>query len=96
MRNEKWVTKELTRDARKARDESTRQLVREAKSKPCMDCHREYPSYVMQFDHARGTKRFELSQAVKHSQLNVLVEIDKCDVVCANCHAIRTYNRRTP
>jgi hypothetical protein len=22
-------------------------------------------------------------------------EIDKCDLVCANCHRIRTYNRKT-
>ena len=24
----------------------------------------------------------------------VLAEIEKCDLVCANCHAVRTYERR--
>ena len=70
-----------------------RQLVRDAKSVPCMDCGESYPHYVMDLDHVRGEKRFMLSQAYSQSTEDVLNELAKCDVVCSNCHRIRTFNR---
>lgn len=67
-----------------------------AKSVPCADCGNTYPPYVMQFDHVRGAKLFNLADAVNRgrSLASIQEEIDKCEVVCANCHATRTYNRR--
>ena len=48
---------------------------------------------VMDLDHVRGQKKFRLA-AVKHVSLETLEEeINKCDVVCSNCHRIRTWNR---
>lgn len=77
---------------RKRREEAL-QLVREAKKKPCADCGREYPHYVMDLDHVRGEKLFNLSAAIKgnRSRAAILAEIAKCDVVCANCHRERTH-----
>lgn len=62
---------------------------------PCTDCGVFYPSYVMQFDHCRGEKIMEVSVMVSKmwSRENIQAEIDKCDIVCANCHAIRTHTR---
>ena len=69
-----------------------RQLINEAKSKPCADCGVSYPFYVMDFDH-RDDKSFAISQAWRtRSWERVLLEIKKCDVVCANCHRERTYS----
>jgi hypothetical protein len=68
-----------------------RRLVIEAKSKPCMDCNIEFPYYVMDLDHVRGEKKFILSQAYSYSTKAVLEEIAKCDVICANCHRVRTF-----
>lgn len=70
-------------------------LVREAKSVPCADCGGHYPYYVMEFDHVRGVKKFRISRANTHTHsLGVLrTEIAKCEVVCANCHHIRTWSR---
>ena len=66
------------------------------KNIPCMDCGVQYPSYVMQFDHARGVKSFTISREMPALGLEkLLAEIAKCDVVCANCHAARTHNRRS-
>ena len=46
----------------------------------------------MDFDHRDpSTKCFGLSHAIFQAWSNVLAEIDKCDVVCANCHRIRTH-----
>jgi hypothetical protein len=59
-----------------------------------MDCGRHYPFYVMQFDHRPGeVKSFNLSEYRKHNAEDVEAEIAKCDLVCANCHHIRTYDR---
>ena len=65
------------------------------KSKPCIDCGNRYPFYVMDFDHVRGAKEFSISDARYKSITihNLEKEIAKCDLVCANCHRIRTYER---
>lgn len=71
-----------------------RQLVNEAKSRPCADCGLSYPFYVMDFDH-REVKDFAISQAWRaRSWAAVMAEIEKCDVVCANCHRERTHRRQ--
>lgn len=51
----------------------------------------------MQFDHLPGSKHAkEFKLGLRSSNVSVskvLVEIAKCEVVCANCHAERTYQR---
>ena len=69
-------------------------IVREAKNRPCADCGVAYPYYVMQFDH-RGDKLYNVNVAARTRGINaILAEIEKCDVVCANCHAQRGHDRR--
>ena len=67
-------------------------LVIQAKSKPCADCGKSYPSYVMDFDHGEGDKVGNVG-SMKHrvSLTRLQEEIDKCEVVCANCHRERTH-----
>lgn len=67
-------------------------IVKRAKSVPCSDCGDEYPWFVMDLDHVRGEKKFVLSQAHCYSDEEILAEIEKCDVVCANCHRFRTFS----
>lgn len=71
------------------------ELIRPAKERPCADCGGEFPYYVMQFDHLPGTeKRGNVSHMVhKGGRQAILDEIAKCEVVCANCHAVRTFER---
>ena len=74
-----------------------RELVRRYKDVPCHDCNVRYPPYVMQFDHLDArTKRGTISRMVQSgtSEPTLLAEIAKCEVVCANCHAERTHQRR--
>lgn len=68
--------------------------IREQKNKPCIDCNVKYPFYVMDFDHCRGEKLFGLSNYSGKSLEDIKLEIEKCDLVCSNCHRIRTHNRR--
>jgi hypothetical protein len=73
-----------------------RNLVKEAKNNPCIDCGLMYPWFVMDLDHCKGEKKFNLSIAASKamSLKTVQEEIDKCEVVCANCHRQRTFNAR--
>jgi hypothetical protein len=61
---------------------------------PCADCGQYYPSYVMHFDHLRD-KEFAVSRMISDTKSleSILEEITKCEIVCANCHAVRTHNR---
>lgn len=72
-----------------------RELVRQIKSRACADCGIQYPFYVMDFDHREGeTKEYELNRIDWMTTRALLREIEKRDVVCANCHRERTYKRR--
>lgn len=71
-----------------------RQLIRAAKSRPCADCSIQYPYYVMDFDHRDGaSKEFALNSVSRKTERAILREMEKCDVVCANCHRERTHQR---
>ena len=66
-------------------------LINTAKSVPCLDCQETFPPYVMDFDHVRGVKSFAISRGGCRSVSKLLEEMAKCDVVCSNCHRLRTY-----
>lgn len=61
-------------------------------TRACKDCGISDPR-VLEFDHVRGEKEFTLKEAKSKPLDVILAEIEKCDVVCANCHRIRTQER---
>lgn len=70
-----------------------RNWIRQQKAKPCVDCKGSYPYYVMDFDHLTD-KKFNINNS--HSQYGlsrIKKEIAKCELVCSNCHRIRTHKR---
>mgnify|MGYP001568123741 FL=1 len=73
-------------------------FVRGLKASPCVDCGKQYPHYVMQFDHVRGVKSIGLAMVARNgwSRKRILTEAAKCEIVCANCHASRTWARLHP
>lgn len=78
------------------RADRIRLWLREQKARPCTDCGTQYPYYVMQFDHRPGeVKKYGPADLPWKSWNAARLEIAKCDVVCANCHAARTYQRAT-
>jgi hypothetical protein len=77
-----------------------RVMLNEFKSKPCMDCSGVFDPICMDFDHRPGeTKLFDIAAWQKWSArattAKLLTEIAKCDLVCSNCHRIRTHKRRS-
>ena len=80
---------------RKRRYKEIRVKIVSHKKQPCMDCGVEYPSYVMDLDHRRGVKKLIVPAEICRmgwSDTKIETELAKCDVVCANCHRIRTFS----
>lgn len=71
-------------------------LIIKAKDKPCVDCGRELPHYCMDLDHLPGSIKIDnVSCLVKKCSVKIIeTEIAKCEVVCAVCHRIRTWERQ--
>ncbi len=60
---------------------------------PCSDCGNFYPYYIMQLDHT-SDKKFNIAQrSASYGSKYFFEEIAKCDLVCSNCHAVRTHER---
>ena len=81
---------------RRERDRVTQQRAALIKlERGCIDCGYNAAKEALDFDHRPGTvKVFQIAQASGRTWTTVLEEIAKCDVVCANCHRIRTATRR--
>ena len=71
------------------------ELLNKLKDVPCKDCGNSFPSYCMDFDHVRGDKFMDLSDMKGRTLELIMTEAAKCDVVCANCHRIRTHDRKS-
>lgn len=48
----------------------------------------------MDFDHIDPTTKIRCVGNYVTSRKKVYQEIEKCELVCSNCHRIRTYNRK--
>jgi hypothetical protein len=74
-----------------------KEVVSKARGVPCADCGHSYPPVCMDFDHVRGKKLYDVATIVANtlSMKTLLAEIAKCEVVCANCHRLRTQGRLT-
>src|SRR5947199_99032 len=73
-----------------------RAWLRELKSgKSCADCGGSFPPEAMQWGHLPGSiKLGVISKGIGYRRPKlVFEELAKCELVCANCHAIRTYKR---
>jgi len=61
---------------------------------PCTDCG-ETDIRVLEFDHIRDKFRnISRMMSGRFSLAKIREEIEKCEVVCSNCHKRRTYTRK--
>jgi hypothetical protein len=73
-------------------EERTHYMVDFLREHPCVDCGESDP-VVLEFDHLRD-KKFGIADGIRNRNWqDVLDEIAKCEVVCANCHRRRTAKR---
>jgi len=100
--NISWYVKNKSKHKKMVKKNNDRYLalltdeVRKKKANPCEDCGKSYPYYVMDFDHVSGKKLANVSILVRRrvTLSRLLEEIRKCEVVCANCHRERTFQRK--
>ena len=79
--------------ARKRTNEIRAKVSAIKESAGCADCGEKYPACVMDFDHVRGKKFLEVPKLISRGSWKaVQKEIQKCDLVCSNCHRLRTHN----
>ncbi len=93
MRNRPRYIDRAARRKQELWAERTELLLEYFAEHPCVDCGEPDP-IVLEFDHLRD-KRFNIgAKLATHPWPAILAEIEKCDVVCANCHRRRTARRR--
>lgn len=93
---EYWAKTKDVRNERKRKNSKSNikrnadYVISHLKKNPCVDCG-EGNIIVLEFDHQRD-KSFNVSHGIRagYSLESIQNEIDKCEVVCANCHRLRT------
>lgn len=62
----------------------------------CLDCSYQGPPFMFDFDHRDPCqKEFGVSgNGLTRSYAKMLAEAEKCDLVCARCHQMRTHRQR--
>ena len=89
-------TKQVYIDRAKRVQRDVREFIQAYKeSNPCADCSEYFPYYVMDFDHLdASSKSGTVASLIKHGMsYRLWEEIDKCELVCSNCHRERTHTR---
>lgn len=88
--------REVVRENNKKARARNKEFLGQYKDVPCMDCGVKYPPYVMDFDHVKGEKIDNISNMSRDGTglVKIMQEIKKCDIVCANCHRIRTHSAK--
>jgi hypothetical protein len=77
---------------KRLKDEKAEKVFNYLLNHPCIDCGESDP-VVLEFDHRdHTTKRCAVAQMIerRYSWRTIEVEIEKCDVRCANCHRRKT------
>jgi hypothetical protein len=94
--NHTFYTKHHTLLTKNKRQEKMLKVLEYLQTHPCIDCGESDP-IVLEFDHRDGTKKVRaVAQLVTENcgWEKIAVEIEKCDVRCANCHRRRTAKNR--
>ncbi|MEK9195788.1 MAG: hypothetical protein AAB914_00290 [Patescibacteria group bacterium] len=89
-----YANKQVYIDKAIKRKKEVRRWVNDMKeASPCSDCKISYPYYVMDFDHV-GPKTKSINAIIDNSSIRgIKEEIANCELVCSNCHRIRTHTR---
>ena len=68
-------------------------FVRDAKlSAGCSKCGYNHHPAALEYHHVRGKKDRSIAASMTSSWDRLINEINKCEVICANCHNIEHYN----
>lgn len=74
---------------KRRRTENIRFILEFLSAHPCVDC-KETDLLILQFDHVDPSEKRDVMGMLALSREKIEIEIAKCVVRCANCHARRT------
>jgi hypothetical protein len=78
-----------------AYQQSRRDLINKIKTEHgCAMCGFNGHPAALDFNHVAGNKLFSVSQDPKVALHKLLAEIEKCEILCANCHRVHTFENR--
>jgi hypothetical protein len=91
--NTSWVLERRHRQKTAARESKLKAI--EYLGNKCLDCGNTYPSYVYDIHHIDGdTKLDNPSRLLRGDWVLAKAELDKCVLLCANCHRERHFGAR--
>ena len=83
-----WANRSTRLEYYQKKREENRAWLDSLKERPCDDCGGEFHPRVMEFHHLRD-KKFLVSNVTMRARKKVLAEIEKCVLLCVNCHRMR-------
>lgn len=90
-----WYKRNKAKVAETSRQQRARnrEWLNEQKSVPCQDCKLTWPPYVMEYHHRIDEEKLDSvgNLLMNAGRQRVLDEIAKCDLLCSNCHRVRTH-----
>lgn len=91
----RWRCAKCCCDAVKKRRQKVKAVLIAEHGGKCVDCGYEGPPFMFDFDHRNPSeKAFTVSARGSISLVRLRAEASKCDLVCANCHRMRTHKQR--
>ena len=99
LHNKKYyeANKQKVRERNNINRQKAYDYVNKVKASPCTDCGGVFDPVCMDFDHLPGyEKTMNIAKMTNggFSIKRIQEEISKCELVCANCHRLRSKERQ--
>lgn len=79
----------FTNERRKKVTASRKEFLLQYKGYKCQHCHNKFPEICYDFHHIDPKeKEFQFNQLNSYSMQKLIKEVDKCILLCSNCHRI--------
>lgn len=86
---------ELRKQDRDIREYNKKRAIK-YKGECCGNCGLKYHHAAMEFHHYIGTKESNISSLMTSSWDKIKKELNKCTLLCSNCHAIEHWEENHP
>jgi 5-methylcytosine-specific restriction endonuclease McrA len=87
------LNKEERNEYQRRRRDKRKDLLIQKFGNKCCDCGKTFHKAAYDFHHINPLeKKFEIAPSLDRNWNVILEEIEKCVMLCSNCHRVRHYN----